>query len=68
MGRLSLSQPTVACINGLLASSRQTTPDTNFNIDEIVEIFESLMPEPAQRIEPVWSIRSGHWQWLPVES
>lgn len=67
MCKLALNPFTVACINGLLASSERTDKDTSFNVDEIVEIFESLMPEPAQRIEPVWSKRMHSWEWRPYE-
>lgn len=67
MCELALNPSTVACINGLLASSEQATKDTGFDVDEIVEIFESLMPEPGQRVEPVWSTRMSSWEWRPYE-
>lgn len=65
MDRIALTPQTIACINALLVSSQQNHTQTSFAADEIVELFESFMPEPAQRIEPVWSARTGRWQWLP---
>ncbi|MBX3053091.1 MAG: hypothetical protein KF753_16530 [Caldilineaceae bacterium] len=66
MNSIALTRQQVACINGLLVSSQKTNPETGFSTDEIVELFESLMPESAQRIEPVWSTRASSWQWQPV--
>lgn len=59
MDSSALAPELVACVNALLASARQNAPGTGFSNDEIVELLESLMPEPGQPLEPVWSSQQG---------
>lgn len=62
----ALSPRMVACVNAMLASTQKQAPNAGFSNDEIVELLESLMPEPGQVLEPVWSARRRRWQWQPV--
>ena len=66
MDRMALTPQMVACVNAMLAASRQDNGKPGFATDEIVELFESLMPEPGQRVEPVWSHQASEWQWRPT--
>jgi len=66
MGKLALTPQVVACVNAMLATSHLEGGKPGFATDEILELFESLMPEPGQRIEPVWSDQTRGWQWRPT--
>ena len=67
MDRMALTPQMVACVNAMLAASRQDNGKPGFATDEIVELFESLMLEPGQRVEPVWSHQASEWQWRPTQ-
>jgi len=63
---MALTPETVACINAMLVSSGQNDEDAGFAVEELLELFEALMPDPVQRVEPIWSVKLGAWHWLPV--
>lgn len=67
MGRMAIKPQIVACINAMLIASHLETGEPTFGVEEVLELFESLMPEPVQRVEPVWSNQTKEWQWLPVQ-
>lgn len=65
MGTLTIERTTVAKLNFLLVSAEMGETG-GFAVADIVELFEVLMPDEVEPIEPVRCLRSGEWSWRAV--
>lgn len=66
MGALSVERTTMAKLNFLIISAEMGGDGEGFAPEEIVELFEVLMPGEAHPIEPVRCVHSGEWYWQAV--